>query len=388
MILALVAMVTMVSCDKDPDPDPVLVEDGLYVKGAGTALTDLDVKGLFAKTRNEVLQETRNSLMETFIAVSGGADGFSLVNVVGGVEETWGPAADFAAIATEDLDGDEPTLGLWRGAYEISETPFAVTEDGLYHVMVDTELGKVAVSKVEWGLIGAATPSGWSGSTALPATFDLNTMSFTLSEVAMSKGDFKYRYSNGWKVILDTIVDLGEGNLGVKVNTNFGGAVDALVPGGDNINNTVTGYYTATMTWTLGEGHVATMTKTGDLPSTDYSSYEMGFVGDGVFASDVVVSWDATWDKKTPTVDGSDYSWSWTGVDLRTAGSFKVRQGDNWDGLVLGFPQVTMAGTSAANFETNGDGNFVPLADGLFDVTLSVDGTTDEFVFTVDPSTK
>ena len=44
----------------------------------------------------------------------------------------------------------------------LNETQFTVPEDGLYHVIVDTEVGVIAIAKVEWGLIGGATPNGWS----------------------------------------------------------------------------------------------------------------------------------------------------------------------------------------------------------------------------------
>lgn len=386
-MLALFAMVTMVSCKKDPDPDPILVEDGLYIKGAGTALTELISDGLLTKAKNEVLQETRNTMYEMYIAVKAGTEGFNLVNVVGGVEEVWGPGTDFAEVATEDLDVEEPNKGLWRGSYAISETAFTVPTDGLYHVVLDTEVGIIAIAKVEWGVIGAASPGGWSGSTQLDApAFNDSIMAFSLTEVEMKKGDFKFRYSNGWKIILDTIVDLGvEGKKGVKANTNFGGAVDALVAGGDNINNTVTGFFTVTMTWELGEGTSVTLDKTGDLPSTDYSAYNMGLVGDGVYTEGAPVTWDVTFDKKTPAVDGTEYTWSWSNIDVRNTGSFKIRQNDNWDGLILGYPQVTMAGSGAANFGTNGDGNFVPVADGIYNFVLTVDGTVDDFTLTVEP---
>jgi len=140
----------------------------------------------------------------------------------------------------------------------ITETQFTVPTSGLYHVVLDTELGKIAIAPVVWGVIGGATPGGWSNSTPMPAgDFDLETMTFTATDVAMTPSDWKFRYSDGWKIILDADFDLGDGNTGVKVNTNFGGAVDALVPGGANITNEVAGLYTVQMTWTLEGGNVS-----------------------------------------------------------------------------------------------------------------------------------
>ena len=122
----------------------------------------------------------------------------------------------------------------------------------LYHIAFDSEVMIVTIAKVEWGVIGAATPGGWGGSTQLTmGAFDLNTITFEATDVVMTKADWKFRYSNGWKVILDPDFDLGGGNTGIKVNANFGGAVDALVAGGDNISNEVPGKYTANMTWSF-----------------------------------------------------------------------------------------------------------------------------------------
>ncbi len=132
---------------------------------------------------------------------------------------------------------------------EATETKFTVPEDGLYHVVYDETLNKVVVAKAEWGIIGGATVAGWGGSTALPleGTFSKTAMTFKATEVILTVGDFKFRYSNGWKIVLD-------GEL-VRVNTNFGGAVNALVPGGGNIANTENGIYTVKVMWTIENGN-------------------------------------------------------------------------------------------------------------------------------------
>ena len=106
LVMAVFAMLAMVSCkDDDPDPDnPIIVEDGLYVMGAGTGLTTLNGDGLMAKAKNEVLQEERATLYEMYVAVKAGSEGFNLVNVVGGVSTSWGPGSDFVEVMEADLD--------------------------------------------------------------------------------------------------------------------------------------------------------------------------------------------------------------------------------------------------------------------------------------------
>lgn len=391
-IMLLVSLVA-VSCKKDdpePDPEP-LVEDGIYLKGAGTALVDFDTKGLLKATRNEVNQTDRASLLEIFVAVKAGADGFNIVKVAGATKTTYGPGADFVVVGEADRVADDPKVDFQRGSYTETETKFTVPADGLYHVVMDTELGKVVVVPVQyWGLIGAATPGGWGSDTQIPAAgFDLNTMTFEVTNVVMTKADFKFRYSGGWKVVLDGEVDLGGGVVGVKVNTNYGGAVDALVAGGANITNEVNGLYTAKFVWTLGTGYVATLTKTGDLEVINYTDYEMGLVGDGLVVDGVQHNWDVTTQIQKPTVTNETmYTWNFTGVEVTTAGGgFKIRQGQDWNGKSIGYNDVVMAGLAAADFETNADGNFIPKVDGgVYDMELEINAVTELYTFTINPA--
>jgi hypothetical protein len=169
------------------------------------------------------------------------------------------------------------------------------------------------------------------------------------------------------------------------VNANFGGAVDALVPGGDNISNENPGYYTISVNWSLAGGTVASAEKTGDLELVDYTDTELGLVGDGLVVGGVQHNWEETVMLHTPEVDETNYTWTYTGVEVTLAGSFKIREGQNWDGKVIGYPEVTMAGAAADNFESNGDGNFVPLEDGVFDMVLLIDAVTENYTLTVNP---
>lgn len=378
--LAMVAMVSMVSCNEDPEPEPEpTVNNGYYILGASTGLTELIGDGQLSTAKNEVDQTNLSSLLELYVAVSADGEGFNIVRVISGEETVLGPGSDFAEVEEAELDGEEPNEGLWKGSYIETETAFTVPEDGLYHVVIDNSLEMVAIAKVEWGIIGAATPSGWGGSTQLgePA-FDLSSMEFTSTEVLLSTGEFKFRYSNGWKIILSD---------DIKVNTNFGGSVDALEAGGANINCEEAGAYTISVAWELGEGTTATMTRTGDAPLTNYSDYEVGFIGEGIIVSDTVWGWGATYDKVLPTVDGTNYTWSWTAVNVSDTASFKIRQGDDWNGLNLGYGDLTFAGTSADNFSDDG-GNIKSATAGAFDFALSIDAAVGDFTLTADPSTK
>ncbi len=324
--------------------------------------------------------------MEIYVAVKAGSEGFSIVDVAGSDQKVYGPGTDFTVIGEADRNGDEPKIDFWRGSYTESTGKFTVPSDGLYHIVLDTELKKIAVVPVVWGVIGAATPGGWSNSTTLAApAFDLNAMTFTGTEIELSKADFKFRYSDGWKIILDEEYDLGGGNKGIKVNTNFGGTIGALVPGGDNIANDAPGVFTIEMKWTLGAAYAATLTKTGESSLKDYTNTELGLVGDGIIVADTVNGWDFTMGLSIPEVANTVYTWKWNGVAVSEAGSFKIREGQTWDDMSIGYPQVSMTGTAADNFGTNNDGNFVPVAAGTFDFTLTIDASTETYTFKAEP---
>lgn len=384
----------LVSCKKDDDdngPD-ITVLDGYYVTGEVTALPDLDAKGRMMITKNEVTQENRSSLLELYIAVQAGSAGFNIVQVAGQTIKTYGPGTDFES-STDKWENDEPSVAIQRGSFIETTDVFTVPENGLYHVVIDTELDQAVIVPVHWGIIGAATPNGWGGSTALTeSAFNLNTMSWTLADIELRGGDWKYRYSGGWKVGLDSTLDLGGGDKGVKVNTNFGTAIDNLEAGGANIVNTVPGVYTATLTWTLGEGYEATMTKTADLPLTNWTGVELDAVGSGISAdntdaTDDVSSWN--WgnvivadNAGVPVKNGDVYTWTWTTVTLEANEGFKIRtlngvappvNGANFD---AGFSDLDVAASS--NKVVDLSGNLSVNTKGVYNMTITIDAADND----------
>jgi hypothetical protein len=280
MSIMLLTGMVMVSCkkdddDPDPDPDPVLVEDGIYVKGAGTALAEFDLKGLMKSTLNEVGQEPRTELLELFVAVKAGSEGFNIVKVAGTTQTTYGPGADFAEVTDETWDNQNEypkTAKYWRGSIAETDAKFTVPEDGLYQIVYDTELDVVVIVQAKWGMIGEATPGGWGEDTPLTATFDLEKMDFTVTELTLLENAWKFRIGGGWKIWLDQ-----EGT--VKINTNLGGTPTAPVPGGADIMHDDYGVYSVTLTWELGKDWVGSMERTGDgepLPEYPEAMYLVG----------------------------------------------------------------------------------------------------------------
>ncbi|MBK9211752.1 MAG: SusF/SusE family outer membrane protein [Saprospiraceae bacterium] len=313
-------------CKKDKtDPTPV-AEDGIYIKGAGTAFDGFNTKALLKKTKNEVLQTERASLREIYIAVKAGSDGFNIVSVSGTTQTVYGPGADFAKVEGANLDVEEPKDGLWKGTLTVSNNKFTVPEDGLYHVIMDTELNKVAIARVKWGIIGGASPGGWSTNTPMTAVFNLSKMDFVVENVLMLKNDWKFRYSDGWKIILDKDLDLGGGQKGVKVNSNLGGSITALETGGGNIANTVYAIYKFTLTWDSNTGFSATQTKTGDGPPIAEYPETLHMIGEAVGGWD----WAANGTPLIPVHSHPELFWKI--VYLQGGKDFKFAPRKEWVG--------------------------------------------------------
>lgn len=398
MVAALSIPFTSCSSDDDDNndkPGGEIVLDGIYIKGDATALTELNSKGTFSAAKNEVLGEVRDGLYEIYVAVKKGDAGFNIVSVAGSTTNVMGPDADFAEVEAEDRNADEPQDGSFqKGGIEVTEAKFTVPEDGLYHVAYDSELNKVAIAEVVWGVIGAATPGGWGSSTVLPMKkFDLNKIEFEAPGVELSKGDYKFRYSNGWKLFLDTVLVVGDGEKGVTVNSNFGGALDALDAGGENIIVSEGGLYTINFTWELAKAPVAKLTKTGELEIADYSAVEMGIVGNSYNnAEGELESWGANYPEKTmaPDKDGDVYTWNYTDVTFvenPEGAQFKFREGEGWDGKSIGFNDVELEGNAKDSLETNNDGNFVFKGDdyaGVYTLKLVIDAATETYTLTID----
>jgi hypothetical protein len=405
--LIMAALLTFTACDDDDDndDDDVIILDGIYIMGDATALDTYNTNGRFTVTKNEVNQEDRASLYEKYIAI--GATGtFKIMHVAGAVKKQFGPGTDFDVVLEADRVTDDPKVDFWRGTYEENTTEFTVPADGLYHVVIDTELGKIAIMPVIWGVIGDATPGGWNSSTALtPSSFNKETMTFTKTEMELRSGQWKFRYSDGWKVVLDTIVDLGGGDKGVKVNTNFGGtAITALEAGGDNFNNTVPGVYTVTMTWTLAAGHAVTLLKTAELPLTNWTGVQVDMIGTGVSVDNTNAVVSTTWGNwgytlladggAIPVVNGNLYTWTWAGVILEADSGFKIRTKDGvappsgGANFGVGLEAVDHA-NSSANVNTAITGDITVSVKTAYDVIITIDAdNSDAKVITINESVK
>lgn len=362
-MLAAFAIIGLTACedddDPDPDPDPI-VEDGFYVKGDGTALTELDFTGLMTVTENERTEEDRPELLELFVAVEAGDEGFNIVEVAGGEAHYYGPGTDFDFVPEDDRDIEEPVEDFWRGSFVESEDPFTVPEDGLYHVVIDTEVEIAYVAYIPyWGLIGGATPGGWADDTKMHMEeFDLESISFTVDDAELMTGEYKFRYSGNWKAIIHEDAE-------IWVNTNFGESIDNLVPGGPNIENEQAGYYDVAMNWTLEEGYEVTMELTQEIEEPDYPE-ALYMIGDGVGNWE----WDETDLPMVPTHSNPHLFWKIVWMDAE--GEFKFAPQREWAG---DFGKEGEADEDGV-YDIGGDNVPVPGVEGYYMVVVDLDNET------------
>jgi hypothetical protein len=372
------------------DSIPVVLLDGYYVKGTVTACSNLEARAMMSPAINETTQTLRNSLLELYIPIKAGAAGFSIVHVSGSARATFGPSSGFAIVT--NAQPDEPKVVFQRGPVSSTSTAvFTVPVDGLYHVIFDYALNKVAIVPVAWGMIGAATPEGWGFDTMMtPSAFNLTTMAWELSDLTLQKAEWKFRYSQGWKVELDTSDP--DPLKWIKVNTNLGGAVTALVPGGMNIYNAVAGKYTCNITYTLGSGYKATLTKTGNLPFTNWAPVVCDAVGTGISSDNPSAIPDPSgwaWGNKLladaggiPTKNGNVYSWLWTNIILEANQGFKIRTengvappvgGASFD---CGYSALNIAQSSSQIADDNG--NLKATLKGSYTIRLNIDAANSD----------
>ncbi|HBK94030.1 MAG TPA: hypothetical protein DDZ69_03320 [Porphyromonadaceae bacterium] len=126
--------------------------------------------------------------------------------------------------------------------YTLSQdaTPLKVEKDDFYFVVVNTALKEINILPVNYGVIGAATPKGWDGETALSApSFDDKLTITWKGKLNMTPGGYKFRYSGGWGQEINKeggkaklFTDLG--NFGTSQAPLIENAMSQVRPGGSD----------------------------------------------------------------------------------------------------------------------------------------------------------
>ena len=296
--LALAAL-CLSACHKDPQQDlDTAVEDGFYVAGAATGVTELAPQYMMTAGINENAQQTkRDGMYEKYIVLDGNKD-FELLLYTAGKKTRYSAKLNsFTPEEGSTIYGEDPQMPIFKGKLETGNAAPAmkVGSKGLYHIVLDLNKAndlanaQIIVAPVEWGVRGAM--NGW-GFTKLEATaFSNEGITYTLKNQDMAKnGEFKFAYGGAWKITLD---DAGK----IRANTNLGDAEEgllsiaegetkqgpALAAGGKNIKVEKGGLYDIELTFKLTAGELGKSYKYSvKLTAESTLPEEMYMIGEGI----------------------------------------------------------------------------------------------------------
>lgn len=384
-MFALLLIFTGCKKDETPIDNTPKAEDGWYISGEATSFTALEVINMFNATTNEngdsngdlkADNPARTGLFDKYVYLTAGKT-FVITKVEGGAETTYGSTDAKTYNPKGKVDQLKADI-LW-GSLAANKT-LTVAKTGLYHVMFDVTKNKFAVAEItHWGVIGGATPGGWGSNQVmnLVGTLSPETNTYKVEGVILTVDEFKFRYSDGWKVQLsDTVTSpaMPVGGENVKVNTNYGGALDALVAGGSNIKNAANGVYTISLTWAKTTGKwTATVVKTGEYVPPSFPD-KMYLVGDAT-----AYGWDAPATKATAEMHklaggGTNVGLYWKVLFIETGKGFKISNA-NWTAPNLGFADVTSYDANGVAVSDNG-GNMSVAVSGIYTVVLDLRNNT------------
>ena len=266
-------LMMMVSCNQLPE-EKVSVDDGIYIVGKETLFPDILEEGRFKNGVDAITGSGRSSLFEMHLVLAPGKEGFQVVRVEKGRLETWGPGPDFSAVLPSSLREGEPLDGISRGSYTESGSAFTVAEEGLYHVTLDTELQRIAIARMKWGL--TSDPGSPGSFTYLYPDTDtgLSSRDFYLHDVELANEFWHFNYSGGEHLFLDT--------EHLAVSCIIGGSPDSLITGGGSFRNPTPGMYDISFAWDQHSGYSADLHMTDTLVAPEGYPEELFLIGDGV----------------------------------------------------------------------------------------------------------
>lgn len=357
-----------VACEEKEKRPIVVNKDLVYVVGDATTVSadaENKDKAEMAVGKNEAAEgASRVGMYEKYVALKGGKDFQIMMLSKAGTTKFYG-----ATLQKDSIDGsnDQIKEEVYRGT--ISENAkMQVEKDGFYHVIYDRDLNTILVNNVKWGVRGVNGDWGWKEMNV--SDFNQETMTWSIAYENVKSGEFKYAYSNGWKIELDSTV---------KANTNLG---EGLVPGAGNIKIKSQENATITLTWTLAGGEIASNYKhevKGTVVTVDPRNKAAGFSGDAFSTTDAGNWADpkegstlAVFDAEASEFDAESMvgTFVWKAENLTFDGgkNFKFR----FDGGWLGFSAIALEG-DAENFEQAAtDDNITVKETKKYNVTVSI----------------
>ena len=340
------------------------VSDGLYLAQVGSDPVSGALLSPESVDAPDFGSQSRTGFVGGYIYLEAGD--YNLVQVANKeITNTWG-----GSVSEVTDQGSACGYNTYNVAsMEENGAAISVTESGLYRVTNDQLRSEMVFFQVFYpGIIGTATPGGWSEETSLTGSVTADGGSWSISEVVLREGQWKIRFNCRWSLDrkIDPLGSLDESN-GYVLFTNFGGSIDNLANGNEQPNMELTedGIYTVTITWNPLDGWQASLERTGDAPvlTFDPNDYQLGIIGDATAGS-----WDSDRDMLYK-LDGTTHKWYGV-VTLADAGAFKIRANDAWDFNLGG---VLAADGEPATLSEGGDNIATPGAGQYYIIVSTAD---------------
>lgn len=389
LLLTLVIVAFSTSCSDD---DPVIVvdegipvADGFYFAKEGKDPVATAQMSAASVDANDFGAQSREGFVQAYTYLTAG--NYNLVEVTSkAVTATFGGASEtISTVGLSDASGcgfDSYTLVTATA----DGAAFNVASDGLYVIAYDANFAEIIYHKIESvGIIGDATPGGWSSDTNLTGSIDATGGAWEVTGVILSPGSFKFRYNCRWNI--DRRIDrnhvegFSDASNGYSFFTNYGNTIDQLLPGneGSNIEITERAEFTVTFAWDPITGVSGTVTRTGDAPPLSYDPADHPWSIRGELAVDSPSDWSSG-PLLTPNHDGTT-EYRWYGVIRLSEGTFKVSDGNNWVGFsgIIDNSGVLTEAASDNNIEISAaNAGFY-----YFTVTTADEGAT-PYIITID----
>lgn len=247
--------------------------------------------------------------------------------------------------ANFNFDGDD---GVYTVSASFSPTEIAFNQERTG----DVEEATYNPADFPWGIIGAATATGWDADTDLTYLDWADTwtgMFYLTADV------FKFRTDETWTN------ELNPNNINLTSET--------VTAEGNDLKTETEGLYFVRISAVEGE------------EGTTWN-LEIDILSPGLIGEATENGWDGPdIDIPAVTVSGTDLSWKIEQYSFN-AGGWKIRIGDGWE-ISYGFADVTIDGTNAALI-TDADGNFNLAEAGSHDVTFSTSDNGATWTLTFD----
>lgn len=408
-------LIYLSSCEEDTPNIPtggdgLLVADGFYFSLEGA--DPQSSARLIASTVDgpDFSAMEREGFLQGYMYLTAGS--YNLVEVAD--KEVVASYGGTLTEVTEVHNTECENSGYSLVAAALDGAAFSVATDGLYVVAYDETLGEIVYDQIESAsIIGGGTPGGWSNDTPMTGTVTAEGGTWTVTGVTLSVGQMKFRFNCRWAIDrrLDTTLPFANDN-GYSLFTNFGNAVNNLLPGNEGANIEITEYavYTAEFSWSPTDGVSATLTKTGEAePLPEYPT-ELYMIGNALNMDDSDSDgtpdgwqWALTNVKMVPVHSNPHLFWRITW--LEAGGELKFSPVADWNGdfgktgdatngvYSRGGDNVPAPATSGfymvvVNLESGAETIEIadPLVYGIGDAFGSWDADVQDYLFTVDNS--